>query len=745
MQRGIGRYSLALALGMARQRAGHDLRIVLNEFYADSVATIRQGFDALLPQSHISTFAAPMPTSEVDRRNHWRLHAAERIREHALASLRPDVVHVGSLFEGLSENVVTSVPRSENRFDTAVTLYDLIPLIRSERYMGDPNFAAWYHRKLEHLKASPLLLAISNSARLEAIEFLGLAPERVINISSAVDAIFRPLALGQDERAALLARLGLRRPFVMYTGGIDFRKNIEGLIEAFADLAPALRGQYQLAVVCNVHEADRRRLTRHAAKCGMAEDDLVLTGFVSDADLVALYNCTALFVFPSLHEGFGLPVLEAMACGAPVIGSNSSSIPEVIGRADALFDPTRVNSISASMAQVLLDPARQAALRTHGLAQAKCFSWDASARRAIEAFEETHARRTAAGRVAVAPGMAPNIARRPRLAWVATQSSLPPDLAHYYDIELVLLQDGPDVNQALGRRSIAWFGDNADTFDRIVYRFGNSAAHAPMFSLLERHPGVVVLDDFFLGNAVSHAKTADSLAHDFGRALYLAHGYGALAEEQQQGRARSCQTYPCNKAVLDRAMGVIASSPDMPTLADAWYGPACSADWRVLAPDADAAQFYDALEHLAGAGQDRRTLLASLAMLGPNVPQPDLLQTAAAIAANRPRTGRRQLLVDVGAGLDAGAMDALRALLLMPPAGWRVEPVRHDGVRYRYARRFALDLIGRTDLALDDAVADAGFGDALVAAGVAPAPALPDAWRARGVTQSVVTEPGEAP
>jgi glycosyltransferase involved in cell wall biosynthesis len=387
MNRGIGRYSLALALAMTRHSGAHDLRIVVNNGFQDSAIALRKTFGT------VDSFATPLPTAEGNPDNRWRLLAAERIREHYLASLQPDVVHVTSLFEGFGDNSVNSVLHGDGRFDTAVTLYDLIPLLRKERYLDDPNIAAWYYRKLESLKQAELLLAISAHARDEAIVALGLAPGQVVNISSAADAIFVPRDVAADARAALFARAGLRRPFIMYTGGIDYRKNIEGLIAAYAALPGHLRQQFQLAIVCSIHAPDRVRLQRLAARLGLAADDLVLTGFVADDDLVALYSCTALFVFPSLHEGFGLPVLEAMACGAPVIGSNTSSIPEVLGRADAMFDPNSVPAITAAMARVLGDPAHAQALRVHGLAQAKLFSWDASAKRAIAAFEAAHARR----------------------------------------------------------------------------------------------------------------------------------------------------------------------------------------------------------------------------------------------------------------------------------------------------------------------------------------------------------------
>jgi glycosyltransferase involved in cell wall biosynthesis len=931
MHRGIGRYSMALALAMARNSGGHDLRIVLNQDYPDTVEALRKAFDGLVPQSHITAFAAPVPAGEVDPRNAWRVQAAERIREHYLASLRPDIVHVASLFEGLGDNVVASVPHGQERFDTAVTLYDLIPLMRKERYLGDPNVAAWYHRKLESLKRAGLLLAISASAREEAIGLLGLPPAGVVNISSAVDAIFRPRELDAAARAALLGRYGLKRPFIMYTGGIDYRKNIEGLLEAYAALPAALRRQYQLAVVCSIQNPDRFRLERLAASLGLAGDDLVLTGFVSDDDLVSLYNCTALFVFPSLHEGFGLPALEAMACGAPVIGSNTSSIPEVIGREDALFDPTSVADISASMARVLGDPARQAALRAHGAVQATKFSWDASAQRAYAAFEEVHARREVGRTVPVAAPVKPRLAfvspLPPERSGIANYSAdLLPELARHYDIELVLAQDDvalPASFDALPRRSLDWFEQHGHAFERIVYQFGNSHFHTHMFALLERHPGVVVLHDFFLGGAVSSGEDTHPLPNHYCRTLYGAHGYRALIEEKAVGRAASCDTYPCNKAVLERATGVIVHSTHALALAREWYGPALSAHWRVLpllrtepgevdrqaarralgfGPDdfvlcsfgllaptkcnertvaawidstlgrdphchlvfvgdagpgrfrvalreriaahpriritgyasdeqyrawlaaADAAvqlrtgsrgetsagvldclsfalptvvnahgsaaevpqaaclrlddafgdadlraaferlhadrglrerlgaaarahmrqahapahvgQLYrDAIESFerGGAGAAEQRLVAALAGTSSATPLPDLLQSAAAIAANRPAHGDRQLLVDIGAPAATGSPQAqlVETLIVRAPAGWRVEPVRHDGTHYRYARRFALDLIGRADLLLEDAVAEAGQGDVLLA--LEGEPAVPPKWRARGV------------
>jgi len=181
----------------------------------------------------------------------------------------------------------------------------------------------------------------------------------------------------------------------MYTGGIDHRKNIEGLIRAFARLETQLRTNHQLAIVCSVQPESRRLLVKLAMEQGLGADELILTGFVPEQDLISLYNLCALFVFPSLHEGFGLPALEAMRCGAPVIAANTSSLPEVVDLSEAVFDPYSDFAIANAMERALADAAFREHLISHGTQQAARFSWNESARRSISAMERKYAERDA--------------------------------------------------------------------------------------------------------------------------------------------------------------------------------------------------------------------------------------------------------------------------------------------------------------------------------------------------------------
>jgi glycosyltransferase involved in cell wall biosynthesis len=591
--RGIGRYSLALAQAMARHAGQHELSLMLSGAFPETVIPLRQHFASLVPPERIKVWHAPGPVAENIEGSSWRRRAGEMAREQALAELRPDFVHVASLFEGLTDDALTSLGSTGEPLPTAVTLYDLIPLANAKQYLASPLVRDWYYRKALALKNADLLLAISESSRREGIDWLQLPAERVVNISSAVDHRFQVRQYDPAVMQELRGRYGLTRPFVMYTGGIDLRKNIDALIRSYAALPAPLRMQYQLAIVCSVQQPERERLQEIAQRAGMAKDELVLTGFVLDEALPMLYNDCALFVFPSWHEGFGLPALEAMACGAPVIASNTSSLPEVMGRGDALFDPHSEAAITAKMHEALTNAGFRASLRAHGLEQAKKFSWDASGKRALTAFEEAYERRNT--HALVACNTAP--ARKPRLAFVSPlppercgiadySAELLPELARYYDIELIVDQkevSDPWLRANFPVRDWKWFDTNADRYDRIVYHFGNSPFHAHMFGLLARHPGTVVLHDFFLSHIASHLEFIGLAPHGWAQALYESHGYKALLDNVQAASENEIVwKYPCNIAVLRQAAGIIVHSKYSLELAQRWYGAAAAEAWQVI-------------------------------------------------------------------------------------------------------------------------------------------------------------------
>jgi glycosyltransferase involved in cell wall biosynthesis/ADP-heptose:LPS heptosyltransferase len=391
--RGIGRYSLALALEMARLRGEHEVIVALSGLFPETIEPLRAAFADVLPAQNVVVWDAPHPVRAVQDENRARREVAERMREAFLASLNPDWVLVTSLFEGLGDDAVTSLGKFSERVPTAVILYDLIPLLNpDENFRKRGIYKEWYADKINSIRKARLLLAISDSAMGEAVTGLAWPAHRVVNVSGACEDWFRELGLGAAAKTAAATKVGITRPFLMYTGGADDRKNLERLIQAFSKLPDLLRHAHQLAMVGKMPRDLVEKFQNEARRCGLGKGEVVFTGYVSDDDLLRLYNSCTGFVFPSLHEGFGLPPLEAMRCGAPVIAASASSLPEVIGNPDALFDPKSVASIRDKMERLLTDPGFRDRLAAAGKLHAKTFSWASSARLAWDALLRTPAR-----------------------------------------------------------------------------------------------------------------------------------------------------------------------------------------------------------------------------------------------------------------------------------------------------------------------------------------------------------------
>ncbi|MGI8933496.1 MAG: glycosyltransferase family 4 protein [Phormidesmis sp.] len=387
---------MSLALAIARNAANHEVWILLNDRFPESVPAARQAFSGLIPRQRIVVFSIPSEVSELNSHKLWLARASEQVREFFVATLHPDIIHISSMFEGWADDVVTSIGGLPDvSLPTSVTLYDLIPLLKPEIYLPTKPLKDYYFRKVESLKRSSLLLAISESSYQEVVDTLDIFPSKVINISAAADQRFTPQRLTDIERQKIFQQYGIQQPFLMYApGGFDQRKNIQRLIQAYAKLDTATRQQHQLLITGKLPPEIGSDIRQWADLQRLKNHELILTDYVSDDDLTALYSLCKLFIFPSIHEGFGLPALEAMSCGAAVIGSNVSSIPEVIGRRDALFDPYSVEDIFRAMSYGLSNQQFRESLRQDALIQSAKFSWDNSAKIPIQAFEdlalETH-------------------------------------------------------------------------------------------------------------------------------------------------------------------------------------------------------------------------------------------------------------------------------------------------------------------------------------------------------------------
>lgn len=578
--RGIGRYSLSFTKALVRNRGEHEVFLALNGLFAESIEYIRAEFNELLPQKNIYVWYPPAGFSCKVAEDKWRCSVSVQIREAFLASLHPDIIHVSSFFEGYNDDVVTSAHSFEHYIPVSVTVYDLIPLVYKDIYLDDPIIRSWYHKKIEQLRHADLFLTISEFSREDLIKYLDVPEKRILNISTAVDSHFKILPSKSLNERQIRRKYNLFRPFVMYTGGIDFRKNIEGLIKAYAALPNYIRKQHQLSIICSIEPDDEERLTKLASDVGLAAEDIIFTGFVSDNDLVALYNLCKLFVFPSLYEGFGMPLLEAMSCGAPVIAGNNSSLPEVVGCREALFDSKNIGSITEKLKLVLTDDVLRNQLKRHGVKRSHKFVWDKCAFRAIKSFELLCKEFQGQKEITFSKS------NRLKLAYISPlppirsgisgySVELLPALSKYYDIDVIVKQNNVselnfDTNIKI--RDVEWFQKNFKTYDRIIYQFGNSVFHHHMFGLLHLIPGVVDLHDFFLSGSIASMAVKDGQADPLLGELYNSHGYTAVYESVQTcNRDDIIWKYPCNFSVLQDSLGIIVHSKFTRKLAMEWY------------------------------------------------------------------------------------------------------------------------------------------------------------------------------
>jgi glycosyltransferase involved in cell wall biosynthesis len=302
----------------------------------------------------------------------------------------PALYHVMSPFEADFEldDIWPVWSRESSRL--VVTLYDLIPLLMRDRYTADWGYwaTAWIAR-LGLMRAAHQILTISQQTANDAMEYLRVPEERITVIGSGVSDYFSKLVATRAEAEQLLSSsLPKVRPgFLLYVGGTDFRKNLEGAIRAYAGLPAPMRDAHQLVIACNLPFLRRFNLRGFASRLGIESRNFLLTGFVSDRDLAALYRACELFMFPSLYEGAGLPILEAMTCGAPIAASGVSAMPELLGDMRATFDPKDPADMARCIREVMDDRALLDSLRERSRRRVALHTWDRVAKRTVEGYQ----------------------------------------------------------------------------------------------------------------------------------------------------------------------------------------------------------------------------------------------------------------------------------------------------------------------------------------------------------------------
>jgi len=227
------------------------------------------------------------------------------------------------------------------------------------------------------------IITVSENTKKEILAHYPVTESKISIITPAVATdVFN--AIAQPIDATIIEQYQLNKPYLLFTGTLEPRKNIIGLLNAYAQLPCALQEQYSLVLAGGKGWLDHEI---HEKLAQLSHLDIRCIGYVPDDHLPALYRGASIFVYPSFYEGFGMPPLEAMACGAPVITSCTTSLPEVVGSAGLLIDPEQTQSLVDAMILVLTDPTLAATLRKEGLQQAKKFSWQTSAEQLLAIFQ----------------------------------------------------------------------------------------------------------------------------------------------------------------------------------------------------------------------------------------------------------------------------------------------------------------------------------------------------------------------
>ena len=322
--------------------------------------------DGRFTDSELALKLARLPTSRPVVRIFWE----QVVQPFALRKEGVDLLHALAFVTPL----LSPCP-------AVVTIYDLSFLLYPESFKRSKRFYLGLFTRLSARRARRII-AISKSTKRDVVRLLGVPPEKVAVIYCGIDEAFHPLA--EDRVAAFRSKRGLPERFILFVGTIEPRKNVTRLIEAFADLRFAIcdlrlviggaKGWFYDDVFARVEELG-------------LEGQVMFPGYIPASELPLWYNAAELFVYPSLYEGFGLPPLEAMACGTPVITANTSSLPEVVGEAGLTVDPLDAEGLAETMRRVLDDGALRQEMRERGLQRTKGFSWIKTAQETVQVYQ----------------------------------------------------------------------------------------------------------------------------------------------------------------------------------------------------------------------------------------------------------------------------------------------------------------------------------------------------------------------
>lgn len=365
---GIGQYTINLVKEMAKMNAGKNQQFVLyleeetgREFLPEA-----QGFSVKVLKTPI------YQRDDLVRRSTWEklILPAEARRDKVDIFFSP-------------YNAASFFPMTRH----VITLHDVVWKVFEKEYINNFRKKLYVGQTFEAINRSQHLITVSEYSKKEINKHLGIAPQFITVIKNGVSTEF---GLVPEKRQVQhdLKRLNIDAPYILYVGGLEKRKNVEILLRAFKKAIEGyanIFGRLKLVVVGDYSVRNNPLLLDlEGAIEGLGiREHVILTGVVNEKDLVSLYNGAELFVFPSVYEGFGMPILEAMACGCPVLSSSATSLPEVGGEAVEYFNPLREDELIQQLVRLFSDKEKLEQLSLKGLKRSAEFSWKKAAEKTL--------------------------------------------------------------------------------------------------------------------------------------------------------------------------------------------------------------------------------------------------------------------------------------------------------------------------------------------------------------------------
>ena len=380
-RRGYGRFTRQLVAAMVTRHQEHRFVLVVDSHTARQ-CTFPAGAEIVVVDTVTQPTKAAAADGSRSLRDVWRM-------SRALASAQFDVV--------LFPTRYTFVPLLR-RTPAVLTIHDATD-VRHPRLLF-PNWRSrllWRMKSQLAIRRADRIVTVSNDARRQIAAAFGLREGSIVVVSEGPDAGFHPRpGDAAVERVRDRYQLPHGASLILYVGGISPHKNLDALLRAAAIVRKdepngwhvVLVGDYQGDSFLGCYQ-ELKELARSLA----LDEHVTFTGFVPDDDLALLYNASTMLALPSKGEGFGLPVVEAMACGLPVVASNRNSLPEVLGGAGLLFDPDSDQALAACILRLLREPDLRADLRARGLVRAAAYTWSAGADTMVDVLEEAAGKR----------------------------------------------------------------------------------------------------------------------------------------------------------------------------------------------------------------------------------------------------------------------------------------------------------------------------------------------------------------